>query len=383
MNYKKGILLLLVMTLLFGIVSIGAGDVPEKEEEPEAEPNVRIYYINVSTSWLSGDCILVESDGHYGLIDAGHRRQKTITDAAGKTYYCSSRAGLSCDAAGKNGESIANTLVKSFNITHLDFVIGTHSHPDHIGGIPGLAGYEFKDADNVKRHLVDETTVYFYKQYHHTRAQDDDLAADGEEAVDEAEADEEAEAEGEAGDGRIFVLNEVEENTVTSWHSQAFYYQAVTAMKEQGCILADLSVGVEPGKAGSPEQYEKLIKKINRKSTLGDVSYNGHDPDDLYDDSLSFTFGKAKIWLYNLLPRNTIKDENVNSIVAALDDGTTIAAFTGDINVEGQTEQRLMSAILNEVGRINLLKAAQRYYLKPCQLCIIFILFLTQNYSYV
>ncbi len=352
MKVKKGILLLLVMTLLFGIVSIGAGEAPEKEEEAEAEPNVRIYYINVSTSWISGDCILIESDGHYGLIDAGHRRQNTITDQDGKTYYCSATVGLSCDASGKNGESIANILVRSFNITHLDFVIGTHAHSDHIGGIPGLVNYEFKDADNVKRHLVDETTVYFYKQYHHTRAQDDDLPADGEEEVDEAAANDEAE------DGKIFVLNEIEEKKVDSWHSQAFYYQAVKAMKEQGCILADLSVGVEPGEAGSPEKYEKLIRTINRKSTLEDVTYNENDPNDLYDDSLSFTFGKAKLWLYNLLPRNTVKNENINSIVAALDDGTTIAAFTGDINVEGQTEQRIMSAILNEVGRVNLLKAA-------------------------
>ena len=349
---KKGILLLLVMTLLFGIVSIGAGDAPKEEEETEAEPNVRIYYINVSTSWLSGDCILIESDGHYGLIDAGHRRQNSITDSDGKTYYCSAGAGLSCDYNGKNGDSIANTLVRSFNITHLDFVIGTHAHSDHIGGIPGLVNYEFKDADKVARHLVDDTTVYFYKQYHHTRAQDDDLPADGDEPEDDAEDNEEAE------EGKIFVLNEIEEKKVNSWHSQAFYYQAVKALKEQGCIMADLSVGVEPGEAGSPEKYEKLIKKINRKSTLEDLSYNEHDPDDLYDDSLSFTFGKAKIWLYNLLPRDTVKNENVNSIVAALDDGTTIAAFTGDINVEGQTEQRIMTAILNEVGRVNLLKAA-------------------------
>ena len=352
MRVKRGLVFLLAMTLLFGVLSIGAGEVPEGETETDAEPNARIYYINVSTSWLSGDCILIESDGHYGLIDAGHRRQSSITDEDGTVYYCSAGAGLSCDYNGKNGETIANTLVRSFNITHLDFVIGTHAHSDHIGGIPGLANYEFKDADKVTHHLVDETTVYFYKQYHHTRAQDDDLPADGDEE-EEAEVD-----DSETESGKIFVLNEVEEKKVSSWHSQAFYYQAVKAMKEQGCILADLSVGVEPGEAGTPEKYEKLIKKINRKGTLGDLTYNENDPDDLYDDSLSFTFGKTKIWLYNLLPRDTVKNENVNSIVAALDDGTSIAAFTGDINVEGQTEQRIMGAILNEVGRVNLLKAA-------------------------
>ena len=111
MRVKRGLVFLLAMTLLFGVLSIGAGEVPEGETETDAEPNARIYYINVSTSWLSGDCILIESDGHYGLIDAGHRRQSSITDEDGTVYYCSAGAGLSCDYNGKNGETIANILL--------------------------------------------------------------------------------------------------------------------------------------------------------------------------------------------------------------------------------------------------------------------------------
>lgn len=355
MRHRKGITLLLAFTLLFGMLSIGAGEAPEENEEPEL--NARVFYIDVSTSSLSGDCILIESDGHYGLIDAGHRRQSSIEDSDGKMYYCSAGANLSCGYSGKFGESIAATLVRSFNVTHLDFVIATHAHSDHIGGIPGLVNFEFRDADNQPAYLVDKTTVFFYKTYHHTRAQDDDLPAPGQEEESQ-ESEENADGEETEEESKIFVLNEIPEKKVNSWHSQAFFYQAWKAMKDHGCIMADLSTGVEPGEAGIPEEYEKLVKKIEKKSALKNVAYYEGDPDDLYDDSFAFTFGNVDMRLYNLLPRDTIKDENVNSIVASLTDGTNVAAFTGDVNVEGQTEQRIMTSILNDVGRINLLKAA-------------------------
>ncbi|MCL2508467.1 MAG: MBL fold metallo-hydrolase [Oscillospiraceae bacterium] len=61
-----------------------------------------IHFLNVG----SGDAILLESGGHFALIDAA---------TAGRSPYVSD-------------------YVKRASGGHLDFVIGTHSHSDHIGG---------------------------------------------------------------------------------------------------------------------------------------------------------------------------------------------------------------------------------------------------------
>lgn len=64
---------------------------------------VTVHYINVG----QGDSILIQQDGHNMLIDAG-------TNASENT--------------------VVNYL-KSKGVTKLDYVIGTHPHEDHIGGL--------------------------------------------------------------------------------------------------------------------------------------------------------------------------------------------------------------------------------------------------------
>jgi len=64
---------------------------------------VTVHYINVG----QGDSILIQQDGHNMLIDAG-------TNAV---------------------ESAVVNYLKSKGITRLDYVIGTHPHEDHIGGL--------------------------------------------------------------------------------------------------------------------------------------------------------------------------------------------------------------------------------------------------------
>ncbi len=348
MRKKKGVLLLLCLVLVFSFLSVGAGEA-EQEEITEQVPNASIYFINVSTNILSGDCILIESDGHYGIIDAGHRSQSSIDDEEGNRYYCSYGTGLSCQAWGKYGESIADTLVRLFNVRHLDFVLATHSHSDHIGGIPGLVNYSFRNEEGETCSLVDSTTVYFYKRYHHTSSQDDDLIPSGQEEAEDTENEEES---------GVYVLNPLEVKPIVSWHNQAFYYQALKAMKEHKCILADLTGGVEPGQAGKAAKYERIVKNITKKSALTNVVWEEGDAKNLFDDSLSFDFGKVHLRLYNLLPRATAKNDNVNSIVATLEDGVSTVLFTGDINVENQTEQKIAEAVYADVGHINLMKAA-------------------------
>ena len=62
-----------------------------------------VHFIDVG----QGDSILAESNGHYMLIDAGEN------DQAGTVI----------------------SYLKAQGVTKLDYVIGTHPHSDHIGGL--------------------------------------------------------------------------------------------------------------------------------------------------------------------------------------------------------------------------------------------------------
>ena len=59
------------------------------------------------------DAALIECDGHYMLIDGGN----------------------------KGDSSLIYTVLKNSGVSHLDIVVGTHAHEDHIGGLPGAYNY--------------------------------------------------------------------------------------------------------------------------------------------------------------------------------------------------------------------------------------------------
>lgn len=69
----------------------------------EAGGNLKVHFIDVG----QGDSTLIEQDGHFMLIDAGERDQ---------------------------GEVVVSYLKKQ-GVKKLDYVIGTHPHSDHIGGM--------------------------------------------------------------------------------------------------------------------------------------------------------------------------------------------------------------------------------------------------------
>lgn len=73
----------------------------------------RIQFIDVGQA----DAALVECDGHYMLIDGGN----------------------------KADSNVIYSILKKKDISHLDLVVGTHAHEDHIGGIPGA--FQYADAD--------------------------------------------------------------------------------------------------------------------------------------------------------------------------------------------------------------------------------------------
>lgn len=65
--------------------------------------DLKVHFINVG----QGDCILAESKGHFLLIDAGENDQ---------------------------GQTVVSYLTNA-GVSSLDYVVGTHPHSDHIGGL--------------------------------------------------------------------------------------------------------------------------------------------------------------------------------------------------------------------------------------------------------
>ena len=114
-----------------------------EEGIPKAnKTNGIIHFINCGRA----DSILIEQNGRYGLIDASrpYSGAKDVVESAGK-------------GAEKSPDRSAQAVVNYLNhlgITHLDFILSTHAHSDHIGGMPQIA-----------YHFVDKNTKFLYKKY--------------------------------------------------------------------------------------------------------------------------------------------------------------------------------------------------------------------------
>lgn len=101
-------------------------DTPPVTPTPD-ESSFAVHFIDVGQA----DAALVLCDGKAMLIDGGN-------------------------AADSN---LIYTYLKKHNITHLDYIIGTHAHEDHIGGIPGAL--QFATVDVVYCPATSYTTKAF------------------------------------------------------------------------------------------------------------------------------------------------------------------------------------------------------------------------------
>ncbi len=104
-NKKRLYLFAALVAVVVAVISALASSKPEPPVQGETEnSNFQVHYIDVG----QGDCSLVVCDGQTLLVDAGENGHET---------------------------EVINYL-RSLGIDKLDYIIATHPHSDHIGGLP-------------------------------------------------------------------------------------------------------------------------------------------------------------------------------------------------------------------------------------------------------
>ena len=107
---------------------------PILREDPAGEEAAgRIHFLNTDNS----DCILLESDGHFALIDSGWGSDNPNEDSHRTGYERRVLDTLGRLCAGPDGR------------VSLDFVLPTHFHYDHAGGFPGILADPAVDVGTV------------------------------------------------------------------------------------------------------------------------------------------------------------------------------------------------------------------------------------------
>ena len=294
------------------------------------KPGNRVWFMNVCGGAFNSDFLIVESKGHWGLIDTGNRYSNVIQDSNGTIYKApwkypdGTSANLSCQKTYKNGRDAAIYMIQTLGITHLDFIIGSHSHSDHIGGIPEIADIRLFDGKTIHS-LIDKNTLFLKKKYRHTSPINDDLGS---------------------------VKNE------ESWHTQAFSYQAALAIKQSGGTIVDVSNGQKTANTKQKvNNYSKIVKAISKFSFTSKVSYSQGSLTDYFDDYIQFNWGKLKLRLYNLYAVHTAVDDNTNSIAVVISDGKRQLFTAGDLNVSNQVQQKVCRAVHKSFKNVEVVKA--------------------------
>lgn len=127
MAMKRLAFLVLILLVLCGCTApaqfdspaptVTAATVPEETTAPSEPDRASLSVLFLDCG--QGDAAIIECGGHYMLIDGGKKEDSRLLYA----------------------------MLEHYGIRHLDLVVATHGHDDHVGGIPGALNYA--DADLI------------------------------------------------------------------------------------------------------------------------------------------------------------------------------------------------------------------------------------------
>ena len=150
----------------------GTGNKVEAYEE-----TTKIHFISL---YGSTDAILLESDGHYGMVDSG----EDWDYPNGEDPKYPLRDGISKNVGYE--QQVIHYLEK-MGVQKLDFYIGTHAHSDHIGSGDEILDHfptdrlyisEYDDSYQLDAHGKDPTDPYYYPEAKEYRLWDNQYVYD-------------------------------------------------------------------------------------------------------------------------------------------------------------------------------------------------------------
>lgn len=109
-----------------------------------------IHFLNTGSS----DCIIIESNGHFAMVDAGE-----------DSDYPANKPHLNYPGY---EEEVCNYLLKncasSDGTVTLDFVVGTHAHSDHIGGFDTVINHPKINVKKAYLKPYNEKDIFIYER---------------------------------------------------------------------------------------------------------------------------------------------------------------------------------------------------------------------------
>lgn len=285
------IILIILMQVILLVLNIIRGNALTKlsfATDNISSNTDKIHFLALGDS----DSILIESNGHYGLVDTSNPSNaswnivpKGCGDYRSSTY---------------NGKKVAEYL-NNLGVKELDFVIGTHSHSDHIGGIIDICNAEqyLESSTGETVDFITENTTYIYKKYN------------------------------------------LDSDVTPAWNNEGYYKWALNAMEKEGAKFLEVQ-----------DHSNENLKQINSDAKFIDNKENSND-------YIEFTFENYNIKIFNLYTVNT-REENVNSLVVLITKGNTKTLLMADMNTYKKTEQKIAEFI----GEVDLIKIGHHGYEK-------------------